>query len=212
VLDRLPRPIRQLEAERIQDYRCVKSSRRNIGRHTFLLVDNARGRFELESRFDGHVVKATLSGDVVEKVLLDGRADFTQKEIERYQLAPAKVRERRNLFLYLLGLPMKLRDPGTRLEPVATRAVFQGTPVYELRVTYQESVGTDSWFFYLDPRTCALVGLRFYHGREERDGEFAVLSSEIVAQGLRLPRVRKWHKNQDDEWFITHTIESIEPP
>jgi hypothetical protein len=45
-----------------------------------------------------------------------------------------------------------------------------------------------------------------------RDGEYAVLSEEVAGQGLRFPRIRRWHRNQDDEWFITHTIESIEAP
>jgi hypothetical protein len=166
----------------------------------------------MESRFDGHVVRATITGDTVKEVRLDGRSDLEQEEVQRYQLAPTQVLTRRNFFLYLLGLPMKLRDPGTRLDPVAKETVFQGASVYELRVTYEEGVGKDTWYFYLDPKTCALVGHRFYHDGAARDGEYAVLNDEIAGQGMRVPRVRKWHKNQDGEWFITHTIESIEAP
>jgi len=183
-----------------------------VGRRTILLFDNARGRFDMESRFDGHVVTATTIGNIVKEFRLDGRSDLQQEEVQRYQLAPTQILTRRNFFLYLLGLPMKLRDPGTRLDPVAKETVFQGASVYELRVTYEEGVGNDTWYFYLDPKTCALVGHGFYHDGEARDGEYAVLNDEIAGQGMRLPRVRKGHKNQDGEWFITHTIESIEAP
>jgi uncharacterized protein DUF6503 len=181
-----------------------------IGRRTILRIDNARGRFDMETRLDGRVVTATINGDSVETVRLDGRSQFSQEEVQRYQLTPAEVLTKRNFFLYLLGLPMKLRDPGTRLDPVAKETNFQGVAVYELRVTYEEGVGKDTWYFYLDSTTCALVGHRFYHNETAGDGEYAVLSEEITGQGLRLPRVRKWHRNQDGEWFITHTIERIE--
>lgn len=183
-----------------------------VSRRTVLMADNARGRFDIESRVDGHVIAATILGDSVERVSLDGKTDFSPAEIERYQLSSEGTLRRRNFFLYLLGLPMKLRDPGTRLEPVAQRMEFQGVSAYELRVTYDGTVGTDRWFFYLDPKTCALLGHRFFHDEAARDGEYTVLSGEIAGQGLRLPRVRKWYTNKDAEWIITHTVESIEAP
>lgn len=183
-----------------------------IGRRTILQIDNGHGRFDMESHFDGRVATAAISGDTVEEVRLDGRSDLSQEEVQHYQLAPTQVLTKRNFFLYLLGLPMKLRDSGTRLDPVARETLFQGVAVYELRVTYEDGVGKDTWYFYLDSKTCALVGHRFYHDEATRDGEYAVLSDEIAGQGLRLPRVRKWSSNQNGEWFITHTIESIEAP
>lgn len=183
-----------------------------IGRRTIIRLDNRQRRFDLESHFNGRVVTATIKRTVVQDVRLDGRLDFSNEEIQHYQLAPAQILNRRNFFLYLLGLSMKLRDHGTKLDPKAKTTNFGGAPVYELRVTYEASVGSDIWYFYLDRSTCALVGHRFYHNESARDGEYAVLSNEISGQGLRLPRVRKWYRNKDDEWFITHTIESIEAP
>jgi hypothetical protein len=107
---------------------------------------------------------------------------------------------------------MKLRDAGTHLAPEVKAATFAGKAVSELRVTYDHNVGTDTWLFYIDPQTCALVGHRYRHSAAADDGEFTILSGEIAGQGLRLPRVRKWHRNSDGEWFITHTVESISAP
>lgn len=183
-----------------------------IGRRTVLRFDNSQGRFKMESHIDGRVVTAAIKGSVIEDVRLDGDVDFSNDEIQHYQLAPAQVLTRRNFFLYLLGLPMKLRDSGTRLDPKAKPTNFHGLSVYELRVTYDASVGSDTWYFYLDRETCALVGHRYYHNESAGDGEYTILSDEIVGQGLRLPRIRKWYRNQNSEWFITHTIQSIEAP
>jgi hypothetical protein len=184
----------------------------SVGRRTILRLDNARGLTSMEGHVDGHVATATIVGEAVQDVRLDDRSDFSAEDARRFQLSPAQLLTRRNFFIYLLGLPMKLRDPGTVLDPVARAAVFQGSPVHELRVTYEQGVGSDTWYFYLDPRTCALVGHRFYHDEAAGDGEYTVLSGEVAGEGLRLPRQRKWHRNRDDEWFITHTIESIGPP
>ena len=84
--------------------------------------------------------------------------------------------------------------------------------MYELRVTYDEKVGRDTWYFYLDRETCALVGHRFYHDESKGDGEYAVLSEEVRGEGLTLPRIRKWYRNQGDVLFITHTVLSIRAP
>jgi len=38
------------------------------------------------------------------------------------------------------------------------------------------------------------------------------MSGEIRGNGLRLPRVRRWYTNKDNEPVITHTILSIVAP
>ncbi len=189
----------------------VSSPLEGTGRRTVLRLDNVRGRFEMEQAVEGRVVKIVVENGNLE-VRLDRRADISAKEIERFRLAPAQVLRTRNFYLYLYGLPMKLKDPGTRLNPEAKETVFQGRDAYELRVTYDEGVGSDTWYFYLDRETCALVGHRFYHDESAGDGEYAVLSEEVSGEGLRLPRVRKWFRNRGDEFFVTHTILSIAAP
>lgn len=183
-----------------------------IGRTTVLRVDNPRGRSALEMHVDGHVISAAFQGDTVTDVRLDGHSSFSDEEVQRFQLAGTQILSRRNFFLYLLGLPMKLRDPGTKLDPEVKVTLFEGRPVHQLRVTYDQSIGTDTWYFYVDPRTCRLVGHRYYHDEALADGEFAILTEEVKGEGLRLPGVREWHRNRDGEWFITHTIQSITAP
>lgn len=62
----------------------------------------------------------------------------------------ARGERTRNYYLYLYGLPMKLRDSGAHLAPQAKETTFEGRPVHELKVTYDAEVGTDRWYFYLD--------------------------------------------------------------
>ena len=116
---------------------------------------------------------------------------------------------RRNRDLFLWGLPMKLTDPGTRLDPKVKETRFEGKAVYELRVTYDQSVGSDTWYFFFGRETCALVGHRFHHDESAGDGEYTVLTDEITGQGLRLPRIRRWYTNKDGKPVITHTLLAI---
>ncbi len=182
------------------------TSRRNV-----LRFDNARGRFEWESSIDGHAITVVVENDKA-VAHLDGKVNLSSGELERYRLRPAQLLSRRNRDLFLWGLPMKLRDPGTRLDPKVKGTRFQGKAVYELRVTYDQSVGSDTWYFFFDRETCALVGHRFHHEESAGDGEYAVLTDETAGQGLRLPRVRKWYTNKDDRSVITHTLLGIREP
>jgi hypothetical protein len=182
------------------------------GSRKVLRFDNARGRFEMESSVDSHALKIVVQKDEVVVRSLDGRAELSDAELDRFKLRAAQVLAQRNFHLYLYGLPMKLKDPGTRLDPKVREVDFQGRPVYELRVTYDKSVGSDTWNFYVDRKTFALVGHLVHRDQSAGDDEYAVLSEEVSGQGLRLPRVRKWHKSQGSEWFITHTIQSIAAP
>jgi hypothetical protein len=181
------------------------------GHRNVLRFDNARGRFELETSVDDRAVTLVVENDTV-AVRLDGRSNLSAAELERYRLTSAQVLSRRNKDLYLWGLPMKLKDPGTRLDPRVTETDFEGRAVYQLRVTYDASVGSDTWYFFLDRETCALVGHRFHHDEAAGDGEYAVLSEEISSQGLRLPRVRQWYTNKEKAPVITHTILSLSAP
>lgn len=178
-------------------------------RRTTVRFDNPKSRFEMEREVEGgQKMKAVVVSDDV-SVTLDGASELSAEDRERHGLAPDQLRRMRNYYLYLYGLPMKLRDPGTRIDPEAKEASFQGRDAYELRVTYDEGVGSDTWYFYFDRATSALIGYRFYHDESAGDGEYIVLTEEASGAGLKLPRVRKWYTHQGDRYLGTDTILSI---
>ena len=115
----------------------------------------------------------------------------------------------RNYYDYLWGLPMKLRDPGTRLGAV-TRVEVDGEPRWRLRVTYDPEVGSDVWDFDFDPETYALAGYRFFHDEAAGDGEWIALDGEIEGRGLRIPQTRAWYMNVDDEFLGTDKLVGID--
>ena len=89
---------------------------------------------------------------------LDGSSEFTEEEQEKFGLTCPRLERTRNYYVYLWGMPMKLRDPGTLIGNEAKAVDFEGRPAQEVRVTYSEEVGSDVWYFYFDPEDQALIG------------------------------------------------------
>lgn len=80
-----------------------------------------------------------------------------------------------------------------------------------VRVTYEEDVGSDTWYFYLDPLNYRMVGYRFYHDEAANDGEYIVLQDEYRLGGLRIPQSRSWYRNDDGTYLGTDILRAHRP-
>lgn len=107
----------------------------------------------------------------------------------------------RNYYSYLYGLPMKLKDPGTIIDPRVKKKDFFGKELLEIRVTYDPEVGGDIWYFYFDPKSFALSGYRFYHDEKKNDGEYILLEGEITINGVKFPEKRGWYTHKEGKYL-----------
>jgi hypothetical protein len=133
--------------------------------------------------------QAAVQTDIVvrwgERTLLDGRMTFpTDLSRSRLRLAdgtiavfdgehawvsPAESRLKGARFHlltwpYFLAAPMKLRDPGTHLEPLGDRPMRQGAAFPAARLTFAPGIGDtpDDWYVaYRDPATDRLAALAY---------------------------------------------------
>ncbi|WP_426059031.1 DUF6503 family protein [Hymenobacter sp. B1770] len=173
-------------------------------------LDNATGYFCHISHPGGReVVKGVVNGQEV--LLLDGKPDFTDEDRKQFRLAAGAAQGTRNFYTYLYGLPMKLRDAGTRVAEEAPMQSLLGKTYPTVQVSYDPAVGQDTWSFYLNPRTYALQAYRFYQHKEPNDGEYVVLDQELVVSGVKLPKERKWYLNKDDSFLFTDLLLKAEP-
>jgi hypothetical protein len=173
-----------------------------------VVVDNINGGFEI----------SVLSNDKLLEWMVDGKdsCDFkvnfiapTVAQADSLNLTVDRAKFLRNYYTYLYGLPMKLKDEGTRIGDEVIETTFMGKPVLALRVTYDESVGEDIWYFYFNPSTYAMVGYRFYHDEAKNDGEYIVLADMVIEQGLRIPRNRSWFTNAEDKLLGTDYLKEF---
>ncbi|MDB9720611.1 DUF6503 family protein [Winogradskyella sp.] len=120
----------------------------------------------------------------------------------------------KNYYTYLYGLPIKLRDPGTNLSKTVEKRTFKGKEYLVLKVTYNEAVGSDVWYFYFNPNTYAMEVYQFFktdaNGKvKPKSGEYILLSEEAIVNGIKMPKLRAWYYNKDDSYLGTDTLFEI---
>ena len=106
---------------------------------------------------------------------------------------------------------MKLKDLGTNLIDTVDKKTFKGKDYLVLKVTYDEDVGSDVWYFYFNPNTYAMEIYQFFktdeNGKEKPDsGEYILLTEEAIVNGIKMPKIRAWYYNKDDKYLGTDNV------
>lgn len=179
-------------------------------RNTEILIDLPAEHFYSKAVRDSLITEYdVLKNDC--SIRFNGRSEFTDKEISDHGLTCDRAKMYKNYYTYLYGLPMKLKDPGTHLSDSVEQEMFQGKDYLVIKVTYDEHVGRDIWFFYFDPETYAMEIYQFFRkddsGKLNREsGEYILLTEEVLVNNIRMPKVRAWYYNKDDEYLGTDTL------
>jgi len=170
------------------------------------MVFTANGRsFRMNGHYQGTPIEYEVEGNEV-RARVDGKTDLDEATRTKVHLDREDGLLWRNYFRFLSGLPMNLRDPGAHIDPGPERTTFMGQPVDSIRVTYDPEVGTETWAFYFHPDTARLVGCRFRKADPSKPGEYIVLDGLVEAEGLRLPKHRRWYMSEDDRYLGDDTI------
>lgn len=153
-------------------------------RKSLVTIDNTKGFFKLEE--DGN--NMAIAMDACEQIPEGKNCD--------------QVKRTRNYYLYLWGLPMKLKDVGTPLESMVREEEFNGIFCYVLRVPYDQ----DIWYFYFDKSNYALIGYMFYKDEPAKKGEVIFLDEEARIGELRIPKKRRWYNTADNKFLGTDIL------
>ena len=165
------------------------------GADFFLEQTDGSGQHSLERRSDSYSFR------------WNGQAPVPDSVRQRRHLTPEATDRLRDYYTYLWGLPMKLRDPGTLVDPTVHRVYSAGEEALEVEVRYTPETGGDVWHFLFDPRTYALRGYRFYHDAQgPGTGEYIFLEDEREVNGMRLPAVRHWYLTAENRYLGTDRL------
>lgn len=170
-----------------------------------IAMDFPASKFGLEVAKDGDTYAYTFDGDACE-MTLNGSNEISEADAEKFRLSCDRGAMMRNYYTYLYGLPMKLRDSGTHLDPKVLTKTFMGKEYKVLKVTYDVEVGDDIWYFYFDPNTYAMEVYQFFHDESKNDGEYILLSGMETVQGVLMPKTRKWYYNSNDKYLGTDIL------
>ena len=161
--------------------------------------------FELTATRDGDTTRQVLNKEIC-MLSLNGSTSYTEEEAKTHKLNCSRAKMMKNYYTYLYGLPMKLRDPGTLIDPQVHTKIFKGKEYLVLKVTYEKEVGGDTWYFYFNPTTYALEVYQFYHDESKNDGEYILLSDQEIISGIKMPKTRAWYYNKDDTYLGTDVL------
>ncbi|MDF0707935.1 DUF6503 family protein [Flagellimonas okinawensis] len=175
-------------------------------RTSIIAMDFPQQVFTLDVEQNGNTYAYSFDKDSCE-ISLNGSKDFSQEEAEEFRLNCERGNFMKDYYTYLYGLPMKLNDPGTQLNPEVQKKTFKGKEYLVLNVTYDAEVGTDEWYFYFDPSTYAMEVYQFYHDEDKKDGEYILLEGLEDINGIKMPKTRAWYVNKDDKYLGTDTLE-----
>ena len=170
-------------------------------RQTKLRFDLQQSFFQMQQTREGHKIIASWHGPKEVKLTIDGDPNPDDELIEKFRLHPDRIMLLKNYYIYLYGLPMKLNDPGTRIDQRTRDTTFQGQNVYAIRVTYDQNVGDDIWYFYFDKGSYALVGYQFFHDEAARDGEYITLENLAPVGRMKISQARKWYTNDANKFL-----------
>ena len=175
-----------------------------------VILDIPARYFELRASRDSVATTHILSRTACE-LRLNGTDKFTEEEANKNGLSCDRAKTMKNYYTYLYGLPMKLKDPGTIIDPDVIIKKFKGKEYIVLKVTYKKSVGGDTWYFYFDPLTSAMELYQFYHDESKNDGEYILLSGLETISGIKMPKTRAWYYNKDDKYLGTDILTRAQP-
>ena len=139
-------------------------------------------------------------------ITLNGQNNLDDNTLKTHNLSCDRANMYKNYYSYLYGLPMKLKDPGTIVHDTVEQKSFKGKAYLVLKITYDETVGNDTWYFYFNPETYAMEVYQFFHDKGKNDGEYILLSDEIVKSGIKMPKHRAWYYNKDDGYLGTDRL------
>jgi len=161
-------------------------------------------------RNDGeHEVVQILDGDKC-TLTLDGSSEFSYEEKEKHRLTCERAQKMRDYYVYLYGLPMKLKDNGTQVDEKVAKVKFMGKEYFKLKVTYNAAVGKDIWYFYISPITYEMSAYQFFHDESKNDGEYITLEGMVEIDGIKIPKLRTWYTNKEDKLLGVDNIAKIE--
>lgn len=175
-------------------------------------VRNSEIQIDLPKEFFS--VKASRGGNttgyVVDKgtckISFNGKENPSEELKKKHNLSCKRATLYKNYYTYLYGLPMKLKDKGTIVHQKVERRKFQQKDYLVLKVTYDEEVGKDTWYFYFDPKTYAMEIYQFFKDESKNDGEYILLTGEAVVNNIKMPKNRAWYYNKDNGYLGTDIL------
>ena len=178
-------------------------------RKSEITIDLANEYFYVKAERDTITTEYTIVKDTC-SIAFNGNNKFTKATKEKYKLNCERATMYQNYYTYLYGLPMKLKDKGTIVYPKVIKKTFQGKEYLVVKASYSEEIGSDTWYFYFNPKTYAMEVYQFFKDKAKNDGEYILLTDTEIINDIKMPKNRAWYYNKNDEYLGTDMLSKEE--
>lgn len=178
---------------------------KNEPRVSIIKINLPKEYFYVKASRDGITTEYTLTKDDC-TIAFNGKTDLSDEVMKKNNLSCDRANLYKGYYEYLYGLPMKLKDEGTIIDPKVTKKTFKGKEYLVLKATYNETVGKDTWYFYFDPKTYAMEVYQFFKDESKNDGEYILLTEEAIINDIKMPKKRAWYYNKDNGYLGTDVL------
>jgi hypothetical protein len=179
-------------------------------RYSHITIDLPNEYFQVIDKRDTITTQMTVNKGTC-SFALNGSEDILEEDLKKYNLNCERANLFKNYYTYLYGLPMKLKDPGTRIDSKVEKKEFKGKTYLVLKIKYDQNIGSDIWHFYFNPKTYAMEIYQFFKADENgsqrnNSGEYIILTEEKVVNGIKMPKNRAWYYNRDNKLLGTDIL------
>jgi hypothetical protein len=187
------------------EFKVTMKTPNSSNRTSNIKLNNRQQTFTLNVEKDNDAYTYVLNKNACE-IILNGSTTITEEDRTKFKLSCERGSMMKNYYTYLYGLPMKLKDPGTIIDPKVLKKTFKNKEYLVLKASYKAEVGEDIWYFYFDPLTYAMEVYQFYHDEAKNDGEYILLSGLEEINGIKMPKTRAWYYNKDNTYLGTDIL------
>lgn len=179
-------------------------------RESTIAINLPDSYFYVKAKKDTLTTEYTIDKDNC-SISVNGNQNPSEDVLKIHNLSCKRAALYKNYYTYLYGLPMKLKDPGTIIDEKVERKTFKDKDYLVLKVSYDETVGKDVWYFYFDPQTYAMEVYQFYKTDENGEikpdsGEYILLTEIQTINRIKMPKNRAWYYNKNDGYLGTDIL------
>ena len=181
----------------------IDSSERQI------YFDLKKNIFDMTVMEDGAETKLYLDNDRCYGEVVGN--ELSAEELTEKNLTCDRAKMFNSYFRYLIGLPMKLNDPGTIIHETVTQKSYKNVEYDVVTVTYDPAVGSYTWLFYFDKQNNELVLTEFSKDGTFMNGETIELNNKVKYQKMLLPGQLMWYVLPDRPFLAEENISFSKP-
>jgi hypothetical protein len=160
----------------------------------------ADGSFVLERNRDDHISRHEVDANGNARTLLDGSVEFADDLRQKYRLSDERNHLYAMVYRFYYGLPSALLSPMVSNVRSVSSVEFSGRPAIRIEMELTERIFSSHWRLFIDSETHAMLGIELPSDDDPDEGERVYFESEVMIGDVKLPRMRHWHKLQDDKY------------